>query len=203
MKITIESNAILKNKTCIGEVLVLLEILNKVNHAQVIKSLIDKGYITSCTGQLFATEKTYAVTVKGAALLEDVNLESSDSKEEPQTRDYRTLASSLKELFPKGRKQGTSQQWTEGIDLIIKRLKIFFKKYPSAESYSNEEILEAASRYMKSFNGDYHYMRILKYFIWGEKRNDAGEVESTSDLLTYLENASQKDETGEWNLEMR
>ena len=36
-------------------------------------------------------------------------------------------------------------------------------------------------------------MRVLKYFIWAEKVNKAGEVESTSDLLTFIENTEDLD----------
>ena len=57
MKITIETNAMIRHGTCIGEILVLLEILNEVNHSQIINNLIKKGYITSATGQSFVTEK--------------------------------------------------------------------------------------------------------------------------------------------------
>lgn len=57
MKVTIETNAMIRHGTCIGEVLVLLEILNGVNHSQIINSLLKKGYITAATGQTFITEK--------------------------------------------------------------------------------------------------------------------------------------------------
>ena len=49
MKVTIETNAMIKHGTCIGEVLVLLEILNGVNHAQVLDNLVKKGYITAAS----------------------------------------------------------------------------------------------------------------------------------------------------------
>ena len=189
MKITIETNAMIRHGTCIGEILVLLEILNEVNHSQIINNLIKKGYITSATGQSFVTEKKYALMDKAKGLLEDVNLDSVDS-DNRESRNIEELAVKLKELFPKGKKPGTTQYWAEGISLIVKRLKVFFKKYGE---YTDEQILSAAERYIKSFNGDYSYMRVLKYFIWAEKVNKAGEVESTSDLLTFIENAEDPD----------
>lgn len=195
MKVTIETNAMIKHGTCIGEVLVLLEILNGVNHAQVLDNLVKKGYITAATGQKFLTQKTYALTDKAKALLEDVNLDSLDS-DKPKTRDIESLAVKLKEIFPKGKKPGTSQYWTEGVALIVKRLRIFFKKY--GEDYTDEQVLSAAEKYVKSFNGDYSYMRTLKYFIWAEKPNKAGEVESTSDLLTFMENAGEESIGNDW-----
>lgn len=200
MKVTIETNAMIKHGTCIGEVLILLEILNGVNHAQVLDNLVKKGYITAATGQKFLTQKTYALTNQAKALLEDVNLDSLDS-DKPKTRDIESLAVKLKEIFPKGKKPGTSQYWTEGVALIVKRLRIFFKKY--GEDYTDKQILSAAEKYVKSFNGNYSYMRTLKYFIWAEKPNKAGEVESTSDLLTFMENYSEDSQDRDWSIELR
>lgn len=188
MKITIETDAMIRHGTCVGEILVLLEILNRVRHDFVVENLVKKGYITSATGQLFVTQKTYALTDKAKTLLENVNLDSIDS-DKKQERNINSLAIKLKEIFPKGKKPGTTQYWAEGTALIVKRLRVFFKKY--GEEYTDEQILKAAEDYIKSFNGNYSYMRTLKYFIWAEKPNKAGEVESTSDLVTFIENRDQ------------
>lgn len=197
---TIESDAMCRHGTCIGEVLLLLEISNNVNHAQVLDNLVKKGYITAATGQRFVTQKTYALTDKAKALLENVNLDSMDAGK-PKTRDLESLAAKLKEIFPKGKKPGTAQYWADGTALIVKRLRVFFKKY--GEEYTDEQILSAAEKYVKSFNGNYSYMRTLKYFIWAEKPNKAGEVESTSDLLTFMENYNEDSQDRDWNIELR
>ena len=98
------------------------------------------------------------------------------------------------ELFPKGKKPGTTQYWTEGTSLIVKRLKVFFKKYGE---YTDEQILSAAERYIKSFNGNYSYMRVLKYFILKDERKSDEEgkliVQQVSDLATFIENAEDLD----------
>lgn len=195
MKITIESEAMIRHGTCIGEVLVLLEVANGVLHEVVMDNLIRKGYITAATGQKFVTQKTYALTAKAQQLLEDVNLDSLDSEKKSQ-RNYNALAQVLKDIYPKGKKPGTAQYWAEGTALIAKRLKAFFKKY--GEDYTDEQIISATEAYVKSFNGNYAYMRTLKYFIWAEKTNKAGEVESTSDLLTFMENAGEENVRNNW-----
>lgn len=192
---TIESEAMIRHGTCIGEVLVLLEIANGVLHDAVVDNLVKKGYITAATGQKFVTQKTYALTGKAQQLLEDVNLDSVDS-DKPKTRDLTPLAQKLKEIYPKGKKPGTAQYWAEGTALIVKRLRIFFKKY--GEEYTDEQIISATEAYVKSFNGNYAYMRTLKYFIWAEKTNRAGEIESTSDLLTFMENAGEENIGNNW-----
>lgn len=196
---TIETDALLKNGTCIGEVLVLLEIANRVNHGQVMENLVRKGYITSAVGQISLYQKDYALTYKATALLDNVNADSDKSGME---RNLNDLALKLKDIFPKGKKPGTAQYWTEGTALIVKRLKAFFKKY--GDSYADEQILKASEEYVKSFNGNYAYMRTLKYFIWAEKVNKAGEVESTSDLLTFLEHSGEDNNMdNDWSAELR
>lgn len=102
------------------------------------------------------------------------------------TKDLKELASKLKSIFPKGSKDGTNTPWADGVALIEKRLKIFFKKYGE---YPYEDIIKATQKYVDSFNGNYRLMRTLRYFIWKESRGAAGDVESTSDLLTFLERA--------------
>lgn len=61
---------------------------------------------------------------------------------------------------------------------------------------SDEQIIEAAKNYVSSFNGNYQFMRVLKYFIWkDEKRvNSDGDkfVSEVSDLAGYIENAEQE-----------
>ena len=50
---------------------------------------------------------------------------------------------------------------------------------------------------MQSFNGDYRYMRLLKYFIWknDKVKTDSGvSIEQVSDLASYIENEGQEDE---------
>ena len=193
MKLIIDSDACLKNGTCIGEVLLLYEYVFKVNPEGLKQPLIDKGYITNA-GDLFGRDK---VTEKAMNLLNNVLADSSVDDDTKITE----LATKLKEMYPKGKKEGTNQFWADGISLIVKRLKIFYKKYGF---YDNDVIIKATEDYINSFNGDYRFMKTLKYFLWSEKVNKAGEVEPTSDLLTYIENANEVDElSDEWLNELK
>lgn len=118
-----------------------------------------------------------------------------------KTRSYKELAAELKTIFPPGKKEGTNRYWAEGVALIERRLKLFEKKYGL---YSPESILEAAKKYVEGFNGNYRFMRTLRYFIFREEIGVAGEVESKSDLLTYLENAGEEDGLrNDWTTELR
>ena len=105
-----------------------------------------------------------------------------------KSRDYKELATQLKAIYPSGKKEGTSRYWAEGVALIERRLKLFEKKYGV---FPPEEILDAAKRYVEGFDGNYRFMRTLRYFIFREELGVAGEVESKSDLLTYMENKGE------------
>ena len=193
MKLIIDSDACLNNGTCIGEVLLLYEYALKISPESMKQSLIDKGYITSA-GNLF---DRYTATDKAVKLLDNVLADSSVDDDTKITE----LATKLKELYPKGKKEGTNQFWADGVSIIVKRLKIFYKKYGF---YDNDIIIKATENYIKSFNSDYRFMKTLKYFLWSEKVNKAGEVEPTSDLLTYIENAGEIDElSDDWLNELK
>lgn len=92
------------------------------------------------------------------------------------------LADKLRELFPKGRKPGTNLQWRDSTAIISKRLKAIIKKYEI--SFTDEEAIEATRRYIASFNGNYQYMQVLRYFLWKEDRIN-GE---SSQFLSYIQN---------------
>lgn len=132
------------------------------------------------------------ITQEGADLVEDLI-----SKTEARSNGYSdtrviNLAFKLKNIYPKGKKPGSNYYWTESTQLIARRLRIFFKKYGS--HYTEEDILDATTRYVKSFEGavsGQKYMKLLKYFIFKEGTGVGGDVEPSSDLLDYIENKEQ------------
>jgi hypothetical protein len=92
------------------------------------------------------------------------------------------LAEKLIELYPKGRKAGTNYMWRDSKAIIAKRLKAIVKKYDA--KFTDEEAVEATKRYVNSFNGDYKYMQLLKYFLM---KKDLITGEENSQFLSYLE----------------
>lgn len=115
------------------------------------------------------------------------------------------LALELISIFPEGKKEGTNTYWRGNAKDIKVRLKKFLRKY--GESYTDEQIISAARRYVASFNGNYAYMRILKYFIWKDERklDSEGKIytEELSDLATFIENEGQSDLSDNWMNEIR
>lgn len=183
MKIVISPKGCKNNNIEVPDIILLLRYVVPSNEEQSLNTLIKRGFITAYTD----SQAKWRVTSKGMELLESVFIESD--KEDKSMEELLDIAEELKSVFPQGKKEGTSNYWAESKLLIVKRLKIFFKKYGS--EYTKEQIIEAAKKYVEGFNGNYQYMRTLKYFIFRD-RNNLGEVEPSSDLLTYIENAGQE-----------
>ena len=72
--------------------------------------------------------------------------------------------------------------------------------------YTDEQILQATQKYVDSFNGNYTFMRVLKYFIIKDVRKQGEEVnyvEQVSELASYLENAGQEDYNKNWTAQLK
>lgn len=186
--ICLNKKAAQQNGMTIDEVLLMLVIHNKANLERAEEVLIQKGLITAERNDLFQ-QVGWRLTNKGTEVLDSVIMDS-DKEQEPQDRLIQ-LATRLKEIFPKGKKDGTNYYWADGAALIVRRLKLFFKKY--GNKFTDEQIIQAAEKYVQGFNGNYQYMRLLKYFIFKEKVGANGEVEGDSELINYIENAGQEE----------
>ena len=186
--VCLNKKAAQQNGITIDEALLMLVIHNKADLERAEKALIQKGLITAERDGLFQ-QVGWRLTNKGTEVLDSVIMDS-DKEQEPQDRLIQ-LATRLKEIFPKGKKDGTNYYWTEGVALIVRRLKLFFRKY--GNKFTDEQIIQAAEKYVQGFNGNYQYMRLLKYFIFKEKVGANGEVEGDSELINYIENAGQEE----------
>ena len=199
MNICLSKEACSTNNITLGEALLMLAIANKTDLKEAEQALISKGYITAERNELFQPIG-WVLTRKGATVIDSVILDS-DKQQEPQDK-LNSLAIRLKGIFPKGKKDGTNYYWAEGVALIVRRLKLFFKKY--GNKFTDEQITTAAEKYVQSFNGNYQYMKLLKYFIFKEKVGAAGEVEGESELINYIENAGQEENLrNDWTSTLR
>ena len=135
----------------------------------------------------------YMVTQRWDDVISTILLDSDVKAPSPDRLE--NLATQLMEIFPKQKKLGTCHYFRGNRKDIILRLKKFFKLYGK---YTDEQIVTAAKKYVESFNGDYSYMRILKYFIWKDevKINSEGDryVDEVSDLANWIENAGQEED---------
>lgn len=154
------------------------------------KSLISKGLAEK---DLFYEGKL-VVSNNTRNIISDIVVESSES---PDYSDkfYTELALELKELYPKGKKEGTSYMWRGTTMEIVKKLKTLVVKYNY--TLNKEDILDATREYVSSFNGNYRYMSLLKYFILKSKTDADGNIEVKSELMSLVENKGQTEEQRE------
>lgn len=189
MKITIDEDACKKVKLSLPEALMIVLVKTGVNLEELLKQMKEKQVLVE-EHTLLGTN--LLVTQRWSDLC-DRALLSSD-KSVPDNERLENLAKALMEVFPAGKKEGTSQYWKGNLRDNTLRLAKFFKLY--GDKYTDEQLIEAAKNYVSSHNGKYQYMRVLKYFIWKDTRkvNSEGEgyIEEVSDLAAFIENA--KDE---------
>lgn len=119
---------------------------------------------------------------------------------------YFALAGKLQEIFPKGKKPETSYLWRCTKAEVAIKLKTLVVKY--GYSFTEEQALEAARRYVESFKatGNYKNMRLLKYFILKTRPDAGGNLEVSSEFMSLIENADSIDSgdtSNDWLNELR
>lgn len=103
--------------------------------------------------------------------------------------DYKDWEENIKkynEMFPKGKKAGSSISFRTNPKELYDKFKWFFQEYPE---YDWEMVLNATEKYVKMFEDscDYTFMQTSKYFI---KKDDKNKV-STSTLSTHCYNIAE------------
>ena len=191
MKYVIDEKVCKKHNLTLSEVLALSLIRSTKNVDKLIESLVKCEKLVK--GDMFS-ENEYLITQRWSDELDAVLLESDTTI--PSSDRIESLVSKMRELFPKGMKVGNSA-WRGNVRELKLRMQKFFKMYGN---YDDEAILEATKRYVESFNGDYTYMRILKYFILkselkqheGENGETVQQVEDVSMLANVLDNPEEQ-----------
>lgn len=191
MKFTIDEEAFKKVKLSIPEALMILIIKTGVDLKELLKSMLDKQMIIE---EHTLIGNSLLVTQRWSDLCDSAILSADDTI--PKGDRLNALAKSLMDIFPEGKKEGTSQYWRGNIRDVTLKLQKFFKLY--GNKYTDDQILSAAKNYINSHNGDYRFMRVLKYFICKNERKidseGVGYVEEVSDLAAYIENAGHENE---------
>lgn len=187
MTLEIDENKLKEIGISVNAAIYLYLINKEVNRIDTLNLLLKEGYIRRSPAIDAIAGYQFSITLLGEDLLKEA---VKDTTVTFTSLEIERLAIELKKIFPKGKKEGTNLYWSEGVPLIVKRLKRFFDKY--GYNYTSEQMVDAAKRYVSSFNGNYSVMRTLKYFIFKEVKGADG-VESASDLLTYIENEDQED----------
>jgi len=168
----------------IEEYFVLYIAAKDMDIGKIQQSVIAKGFANK---DLFYDNKLI-LSNEVKKLLEDIIIDSTDTKDISEEF-YIDLAKQLKELYPRGRKAGTNYMWRGTTVEIAKKLKTLVVKY--GYTLNKEEVLKATKDYISSFNGNYRYMQLLKYFILKSIRDADGNIEVKSELMSLIENSGQ------------
>lgn len=192
MKLTIDSKACENNGLTLEEFIILFLFTKKVDINEIVNSLVEK----KIAGRDLFSDNSLVLGSKTKQLIEKIILESNDSVKN-NTERIKNLAKTLQDMYIQGKKAGTQDYFKGSSAEIIQRLKRFFAEYGE---FTDEQIIEATKKYITSFNGDYKFAQLLKYFI--SKKVDG---ERGSRLLSYIENANQKEsqQTIDWENELR
>lgn len=202
MKIIIDEKVCLKHKMTLPEALFALAF-----------RISDKNdNIANMMGREILTDKTgiIQVTQPWSDVLDEI-LSDSSGEVEKTDEELLELAKKMRELYPQGKMKNHYGQLTPyyyrcNNSEVVKKLKKFYAIYGNV---ADEDILDATSRYVASFSGNYTNMRLIKYFILKDdvrpSEDGTGHVEQISDLATFLENKEEEEEdmtTEDWTTNM-
>lgn len=188
MNISINEEVLKKWNLTLQEFLFLLFNIKDGDTEQCVTSLVNKGW---------AARNIYDQTkiVISNNRKDDVATILVDSEKVDIKLEFEGLADKLREIFPKGKKPGTTYMWRDTTAVIAKKLKILVTKYNC--KFTEEQAIRATQAYVNSFNGNYKYMQLLKYFILKTPTNASGDVELRSDFMSYIDNAGQEEQLRE------
>jgi hypothetical protein len=191
MKFVIDTDVIAQEGYAIGDFLMLLALYYEcpITKATYLRNY-EKGNIDCLKGfDLEGNLIEPKCNENTMEVIERIILNSEIQEKNAAGEDrYLSLAKKMIELYPKGKKPGTNHQWRDSAAIISKKLKGLVKRYNC--KFTDEQAIEATTRYIQSFNGDYTYMQLLKYFI-SKRVIIGGEVEENSQLLAFIENPEE------------
>lgn len=163
------------------------------------EELIKEGLITKCNGSIFEPERRYSLMNKAEDLLTKIII-NSDSNVTKRSTNIEELTDKLREIYPSGKIPNTNYYYKCNKQDIINKLKTFFKMYGT--KYTDEQIINATQKYINSFNGNYTYLKLLKYFIWKDERLKGESVQSL--LADFIENENSEDTVNtDWTVELK
>ena len=186
MKLTIDQTILDKNNLTLEEFLVLFLSAREVDIGVISQSLVAKGLADK---DLFSSGKL-VISDKVKDLVSTISIES-DKNVIDKDLEFTELATELREIYPAGRKDGTTYMWRGTTAEVAKKLKTLVVKY--GYTINREDVLKATKEYVNSFNGNYRYMQLLKYFILKSVKDADGNVDIKSELMSLIENSDQID----------
>mgnify|MGYP000153852411 FL=1 len=202
MLITIDTDKLINYDLTLDEVLLLIAIKNGI-------TINDNTYSNCHNKDLLFKEFNkntnkffFTLNKAGEDLIEEFLTDCEiviDKKKNIKDIRFENLANKLRELYPSGKKEGTNYYWKDSTRVIANKLKALSKNYGD---FTDEEAIEATKKYIESFNGNYTYMQLLKYFI-SKREFKCGELVDNSQLMSYIQNKDQDNYNSNWSSELR
>lgn len=178
MVITVNDKILEQYNLSVEEFLLLYICSKEYNLKELLNNIIDKGYANK---DLFDSSR--AIVSNAVKEIVSTIIIDSDKAVLGKEEDYIRVAKKMQELFPKGKKEGTTYAWRDCTAVIAKKLKTLVVKFNF--KFTEEDALEATKKYVDSFNNNYKYMQLLKYFIL-KTDNNTGDIKS--EFMSIIEN---------------
>ena len=193
MKYIIDTEILEREGISLDEALYLLSVYKKkpINFTTIQKAKVENKIL-----KFENPRDPVKITPKGQSLIESILAKSKIHVSSGNLERYRALADKMREVYPKGLKPGTNYQWRDSTAIIADRLMKLVAKYNI--EFTDEEAVSATKRYIASFNGNYRYMQILKYFISKQKPVEGAPAEQNSQFLSFLQNEESTTENQDW-----
>lgn len=180
------NNNITPNGVC-----VLYSIYTNTNYSDKLNNVHEK-YKLELLGYLKLISRDnmiYEITDEGLHLLKESEMLFNNKKPMKKTEmpfsDWEENIIKYNNMFPTGKKQGSSVSFRTNPKELYERFKWFFKEYPE---YTWEDIFKSVELYLIPFDesNDYTYAQTSKYFIKKSDKNN----NTTSTLATMCYNIS-------------
>lgn len=179
MKISFDTKVLKKHNLSLEEFyLLLFHCTSSKNYLEVCNKLVEKGILQKSV----FNEYEFVSYDSIKSLVESILL-NSDSRVQSNKDELVDIAIAMREIYPQGKKPGTTYMWRDSVSMIVKKLQSLMVQFDY--SFTKEQAVKATQSYINSFNGDYTYMQLLKYFIL-KKNIKTGELQS--DFMSYIEN---------------
>ena len=178
MNLTINEKLLEQYNLSVEEFLILYICSKNYNIKELLDTVIAKGYADK---DVFDEYKA-VVSDNNKDLIANIIIDS-DKKVINKEKDFIMLANKMRELYPSGKKPGTNYSWKDSNIVIAQKLKTLVAKFNC--SFTEEEALEATKKYVESFDGNYTYMQLLKYFIL---KTDKTTGDIKSDFMSLIDN---------------
>lgn len=191
MKLELSEEILERYNITLGEFLILYLATKNINIKNCVESVIAKGL----ADKNLIEEGKLVLNTETMRSLSSIMIDSNEKVVNRDT-EFLELAKEIQEIYPKGRKAGTTYMWRGTAAEVAKKLKTLVVKYNF--EFTREQAIDATRTYVQSFDGDYTKMRLLKYFILKNVKDADNNVEIISDFMALIENAGQEEENRDW-----